>query len=174
MSATILLVTVVYRHHQNQHLCDYNHKIAVLSNHHVHICHHNHHYNDNYHQGPGWAGHCGQSPGHAGHSWAQEGQEVIMTVMMIILTIFLVILNMIMMILIRWSLGLIFHQCWVDCARALLLVPLGRSLLLCAPVYIIVIVIVIVKISSLCPVIVIMLKHHGDIKNVIFIVRIMI
>merc|ERR1719264_885762 len=34
----------------------------------------------------------------------------------------------------RWSLGLIFHQCWVDCARALLLVPLGRSLLLCAPV----------------------------------------
>ena len=46
----------------------------------------------------------------------------------------------------RWSLGLIFHQCWVDCARALLLVPLGRSLLLCAPVIIIVFIVIIIKI----------------------------
>ena len=49
-----------------------------------------------------------------------------------------------MIILPRWSLGLIFHQCWVDCARALLLVPLGRSLLLCAPVIIIVFIVIII------------------------------
>ena len=34
----------------------------------------------------------------------------------------------------RWSLGLIFHQCVVDCARACILIPLGRSLLECQPV----------------------------------------
>ena len=34
----------------------------------------------------------------------------------------------------RWSLGLIFHQCLVDCARASILIPLGRSLMECQPV----------------------------------------
>ena len=34
----------------------------------------------------------------------------------------------------RWSLGLIFHQCVVDCSRACILIPLGRSLLECQPV----------------------------------------
>ena len=34
----------------------------------------------------------------------------------------------------RWSLGLIFHQCVVDGARAGILIPLGRSLLECQPV----------------------------------------
>ena len=49
--------------------------------------------------------------------------------------------NMIVMIIIlakkrvrRWSLGLIFHQCVVDGARASILIPLGRSLLECQPV----------------------------------------
>ena len=49
--------------------------------------------------------------------------------------------NMLVMIIIlakkrvrRWSLGLIFHQCAVDCARASILIPLGRSLLECQPV----------------------------------------
>ena len=49
--------------------------------------------------------------------------------------------NMVVMIIImikkrvrRWSLGLIFHQCIVDCSRACILIPLGRSLLECQPV----------------------------------------
>ena len=49
--------------------------------------------------------------------------------------------NMVVMMIIlakrtvrRWSLGLIFHQCIVDCSRACILIPLGRSLLECQPV----------------------------------------
>ena len=34
----------------------------------------------------------------------------------------------------NWSLGLVFHQCCVDMARASILLPLGRSLLECLPV----------------------------------------
>ena len=33
--------------------------------------------------------------------------------------------------LIRWSQGLIFHQAVVDCARAAILLPMGRSFFLC-------------------------------------------
>ena len=31
----------------------------------------------------------------------------------------------------RWSQGLIFHQAVVDCARAAILLPMGRSFFLC-------------------------------------------
>ena len=32
---------------------------------------------------------------------------------------------------VRWSQGLIFHQAVVDCARAAILLPMGRSIFLC-------------------------------------------
>ncbi|KAJ8886342.1 hypothetical protein PR048_012553 [Dryococelus australis] len=34
----------------------------------------------------------------------------------------------------RWSLGLVFHQALVDCARAAILIPLGVSIFKCQPV----------------------------------------
>ena len=130
----------------------------------------NHHYH--HPQGAGGPGHRGQPSCHGGHTWPQEGQEVMMFIMMIVVVMIMLTAytqntygpntNRYIFRFLRWSLGLIFHQCWVDCARALLLVPLGRSLLLCAPVNIIsnifIIIIVIIMISY----------HHIDIICFIF------
>ncbi|MPC44632.1 hypothetical protein E2C01_038309 [Portunus trituberculatus] len=34
----------------------------------------------------------------------------------------------------KWSQGLLFHQALVDCGRAAILIPLGRSIYSCQPV----------------------------------------
>ena len=71
----------------------------------------------------------------------EAGHRKISGIILLILAGLGFLTNLMVMIIIltkkrvrRWSLGLIFHQCLVDCFRACILIPLGRSLLECQPV----------------------------------------
>ena len=72
----------------------------------------------------------------------ESSQRKISGIILLVLGALGCITNLLVLILIvshkrlrRWGLGLIFHQCCVDLARAVILFPLGCSLLQCQPIH---------------------------------------